>query len=87
MTDAPLSALHLRVTLDHVAPAVWREIAVPESFTFLALHCAIQDAMGWRDCRLEPPLRAAVERSLEQHARDLERGAGWVEVPGALARK
>ncbi len=52
MTDAPLSALHLRVTLDHVAPAVWREIAVPESFTFWALHCAIQDAMGWRDCHL-----------------------------------
>lgn len=47
-----MSALVLRVTLEEVEPAVWRELAVPESFNFWDLHCAIQDAMGWQDSHL-----------------------------------
>lgn len=49
---ATVSALVLRVTLEHIKPEVWREIAVPETFDFWALHRAIQDAMGWQDCHL-----------------------------------
>lgn len=44
--------LLLRITLEHIEPEVWREIVVPETFDFWALHCAIQDAMGWQDCHL-----------------------------------
>lgn len=33
------------------------------------------------------PLERCIAESLEQHRMDLERGAGWVELPHALARK
>jgi integron integrase len=36
---------------------------------------------------LRDPLTAAIEASLELHRCDLKQGAGWVEVPEALARK
>jgi len=36
---------------------------------------------------LKRPLAAHLERVLGQHQRDRERGAGWVELPGGLARK
>jgi len=66
MTDSATGVMVLRVSLEHIAPAVWRDIAVPDSFSFWALHCAIQDAMGWQDCHLhefhatEPGLRNTV---------------------------
>lgn len=53
----------------------------------------IRSGKGDRDRRalLPESLRAdlanAVRVSLAQHARDLERGAGWVELPEALERK
>ncbi len=36
---------------------------------------------------LRQALAEAIEASLAQHVRDLERGAGWVELPGALDKK
>ena len=36
---------------------------------------------------LEPELRTHIERVRVQHAADVRRGGGWVELPGALARK
>jgi len=36
---------------------------------------------------LRTPLARHIERVREQHERDLERGAGWVELPGALGLK
>ncbi len=33
-------------------PPIWREIIVPEDYTFFNLHVAIQDAMGWTDSHL-----------------------------------
>lgn len=51
-SDAARGVLVLRVTLEEVKPPVWREFAVPEDFDFWALHCAIQDAMGWQDGHL-----------------------------------
>lgn len=52
----------------------------------------IRSGKGDRDRRALLPesarkdLSAALESSLSQHARDLERGSGWVELPHALAR-
>jgi len=34
-----------------------------------------------------PDLARHLERVKRQHECDLEHGAGWVELPGALARK
>jgi site-specific recombinase XerD len=36
---------------------------------------------------ITPPLVEQLDQARQQHSRDLARGAGWVELPGALARK
>ena len=36
---------------------------------------------------IKPDLTAQLERAREQHRRDLALGAGWVALPGSLARK
>jgi len=41
-----------RITLERVEPLIWRQIQVPETYTFWDLHVAIQDAMGWTDSHL-----------------------------------
>ncbi len=41
-----------KVTLEDVFPPIWRQILVPEAYSFWDLHVAIQDAMGWMDCHL-----------------------------------
>jgi hypothetical protein len=41
-----------KITLRDISPAIWRQIQVPENYTFWDLHVAIQDAMGWLDCHL-----------------------------------
>ena len=41
-----------KIALDDVDPAVWRRIQVPGDYTFLDLHFAIQNAMGWQDSHL-----------------------------------
>jgi integron integrase len=53
----------------------------------------VRDGKGGRDRRtmlpasLCDPLARHLEHARAQHDRDLKCGAGWVEVPGALARK
>jgi len=53
----------------------------------------IRSGKGDRDRRAILPdasragLAAAIEHALAQHTRDLAAGAGWVELPSALARK
>lgn len=37
--------------------------------------------------QLVEPVVRQIERVAEQHRRDLERGAGWVDLPGAYAQK
>jgi hypothetical protein len=44
--------LQLKITLDHVEPAVWRRVVVSDALTFLQLHRVIQRAMGWEDCHM-----------------------------------
>lgn len=36
---------------------------------------------------IQPTLRTAIDKALEQHAKDVTAGAGYVELPGALDRK
>jgi Plasmid pRiA4b ORF-3-like protein. len=33
-------------------PKIWREIIVPENYSFFALNVAIQDVLGWEDSHL-----------------------------------
>lgn len=40
------------VLLNDSKPRIWRRIEVPADYTFFALHCAIQSAMGWHDAHL-----------------------------------
>lgn len=44
--------LQLRIRLQGVEPAVWRQVLVPESITLPKLHQVIQAAMGWRNSHL-----------------------------------
>jgi len=46
------SVFRFRVELRDIAPPVWREIEVPDNYSFWDLHVAIQDAMGWLDYHL-----------------------------------
>src|SRR3989338_3341927 len=51
--SAPNSGiLQFKITLNDSTPRVWRRILVPNNYTFFALHCAIQNAMGWSDSHL-----------------------------------
>src|SRR5437763_15348235 len=42
----------LRATLRHIKPAIWREIAVSDSYSLLQLHRCIQLVFGWLDYHL-----------------------------------
>ena len=45
--------LRLKVTLFGVEdPKVWREITIPDNYTFEELHFVIQMAFGWENCHL-----------------------------------
>ena len=44
--------LQLRIQLQSVEPAVWRQVLVPESITLPKLHQVIQAPMGWLDSTL-----------------------------------
>jgi pRiA4b ORF-3-like protein len=48
----PGRILQFKITLEGIAPPIWRRIQVPADYTFWDLHVAIQDAMGWDDCHL-----------------------------------
>jgi hypothetical protein len=42
----------LRVTLEDVAPPIWRRVLVPAGYTLDRVHRVIQYAMGWQDSHL-----------------------------------
>lgn len=59
-----------KITLDGVKPKIWRQIQIPENYSFLDFHIAIQEAMGWEDCHLHQfemvnPLKGTMERISE----------------------
>ena len=41
-----------KISLTGIEPQIWRQIQVPENYTFWDLHVAIQDSMGWWDSHL-----------------------------------
>lgn len=42
----------LKLSMKGIVPQIWRRIQVPENYTFLELHNAIQAAMNWDDYHL-----------------------------------
>ena len=47
-----LNAVQLYVSLDDIAPRVWRRLIVPLNTTLADMHPIIQAAMGWSDAHL-----------------------------------
>ena len=41
-----------KITLLDIEPEIWRQIQVPENYSFWDLHVALQDSMGWCDYHL-----------------------------------
>jgi integron integrase len=60
---------------------------------FARREITVREGKGGHDRRtmlpasLFDPLQRHLERAHDQHVEDLRRGAGWVELPGGLARK
>ncbi|MDH6289426.1 hypothetical protein M2275_004345 [Rhodococcus opacus] len=56
-----VASFHLRIELDDVSPAVWRQFVVPSNLRLNELHPIVQTVMGWQDSHLhswvggEPP--------------------------------
>jgi hypothetical protein len=48
----PRELFQFKVELVDIQPAIWRRVQIRATETFWALHCAVQDAMGWQDCHL-----------------------------------
>jgi len=44
--------LHMRIALIASRPSIWREIIVPDHYSFFDLHVTVQDAFGWTDSHL-----------------------------------
>jgi hypothetical protein len=41
-----------KISMKGITPQIWRRIQMPENYTFLDLHNAIQAVMGWDDYHL-----------------------------------
>jgi len=65
MVNRTRDAFRLKIRLDGIEPAIWRDIAVPARYSFWDLHVAIQDAMGWLDYHLHE-FRAGIDDSGEE---------------------
>jgi len=59
-----------KIVLEGAVPPVWRRIQIPADCTFRDLHVAVQDSMGWSDCRLH-----------EFTARHPVEGVGRIGIP------
>lgn len=42
----------MHVSMEHIAPAIWREVEVPSNMTLSGLHGVMQVLMGWHDAHL-----------------------------------
>lgn len=49
---APEHVYQLRIELQHIVPAIWRRILVPETLTLVKLDRVIQASMGWTNSHL-----------------------------------
>jgi len=46
------NVFQFKLSMKGITPQIWRRIQVPENYTFLDLHYAIQAAMEWEDYHL-----------------------------------
>lgn len=46
------TAHRLRVALQKIEPPIWRELAIPSSWTLGDLHRVLQTAFAWKNCHL-----------------------------------
>lgn len=70
MSKTSQNIYQFKITLDGTKPKIWRQIQIPENYSFLDFHIAIQEAMGWEDCHLHKfemvnPLKGTMERISE----------------------
>lgn len=54
--DFMISKFHhvyqFKVVLKEIAPTIWRQIQVPEDYSFWDFHISLQNVMGWKDSHL-----------------------------------
>lgn len=78
-------AYQFKISLKGIRPPIWREIQVPESYTFWDLHVAIQDAMGWDDYHLHefemtnPSTGSKVNIGIPDEDFEREILPGWIQ--------
>lgn len=69
---------HFRIELNESEPLVWREFAIPESYSLYRLHMVIQAAFGWENSHLfqfsEKGLRDEKYYSIPYEPGDIEGG-------------
>lgn len=81
--SAPVSVFQFKITLQDIAPAVWRRIQVPSTYTFWDLHVAITDCMPWLDYHLHvfeaahPKTGKPMMIGIPDDDGELEYAAGW----------
>jgi hypothetical protein len=72
---SPSETVHeLRVTLDVVTPAVWRDFVLPSGASLASLHRALQAVMGWEGYHLH-------EFNIEGRRYGVDDGESWDEPP------
>lgn len=49
---SPEQIARIRISLNHIAPEIWRRVEVPLGTRLKGLHDVIQAAMGWQDYHL-----------------------------------
>jgi hypothetical protein len=88
MTTDPRHLIYqFTITLQEIAPAIWRRLQVPATYTFWDLHVALQDAMGWLDYHLHvfrlrrPPKKMVIEIGMpDDEGSDDQILPGW-DIP------
>ncbi|MFH1233087.1 MAG: plasmid pRiA4b ORF-3 family protein [Patescibacteria group bacterium] len=73
-----------KISLNNIKPLIWRQIQVPETYSFWDLHVAIQDVMPWQDYHLhrfeivDPRTKMKVEIGIpDEEWMDSEELHGW----------
>ena len=91
--QVPRGIHQYNISLRYISPTIWRQIQVPESYTFWDLHVAIQDSMGWLDYHLhafrfpEPDVKRVIEIGIPDGESDHPILPGWtVRIGDHFAR-
>jgi hypothetical protein len=74
MFDPGTAIMQTKVTLEDIAPPIWRQLLLPPTLNLAELHHVIQAAFGWLDCHLHQfvvgGLRYGAPELLEQDFED-----------------